>query len=462
MDSTDLAYAGIARQAELIAAGELSPVDLADLYLSRIDRLNPALNAFRVVFAERARAEAKQAQARLGAGDRSRPLLGVPIAVKDDTDVAGEYNGYGSLGHGPAVERDAELVARLRAAGAVVLGKTNVPELMIFPFTESEAFGATRNPWDITRTPGGSSGGAAAAVAAGLVGAAVGSDGGGSIRIPSACCGLFGVKPQRDRVPLVTSRPSDGWHGLGVAGPLARSVGDAALLLDVLAAAGGEFAAAAGRAPGRLRIAVSRKLPSGMLAPLDPACAEALARCAELLRELGHEVVEEDPDYGLLLPSFLARYVGGVHTEARAMAQPGLLESRTRGMARLGALVGERGAAWGREREAEDAARVFSIFDSHDVLLTPTLAQLPPKVGRWQGRGALWTLNGVARFTPYTAVWNHLGNPAASIPFGFTGGGLPLAVQLVARPSDEVTLFSLAGQIEAARPWGDRRPALAP
>src|SRR4051795_1899597 len=199
MDATELAFSGAAQQARLIASGEVSPRELVEVYLERIARLDPQLNAFRVVLAERALAEAQQAEARRKSGDE-RPLLGVPVEIKDDTDVAGEVTGFGVDQLNPPAERDAEVVRRLRAAGAIVIGKTHVPELTAQPFTETAAFGATRNPWSLSHTPGGSSGGSAAAVAAGLVGAALGSDGAGSIRIPAACCGIFGLKPARGRV----------------------------------------------------------------------------------------------------------------------------------------------------------------------------------------------------------------------------------------------------------------------
>src|ERR687895_802948 len=264
MDREDLAFAGVARQAELVRRGEISAVELVELYLERIERFEPELNAFRVVMGERALADARQPDGRQGAGEE-RPLLGVPIAVKDTEDVAGEPTPWGTAIPGASAGRDNDLVARLRAAGAVIIGKTNLPELAIIGDTEGPAFGFTRNPWSPKRSPGGSSGGSAAAGAAGLCAAATASDGAGAIRIPASSCGVVGLKPQRDRVSL--GALAGHWYGLSVAGFLTRTVADTAQLLDVLAERAPErpYAESAREEPKQLRIALSFK------APIQPA-----------------------------------------------------------------------------------------------------------------------------------------------------------------------------------------------
>src|SRR5580693_4901749 len=310
VDADDLAFAGAAAQARMLADGEVSAPELLEIYLERIARLDSRLRCYRVVLSESARYEAVRAQDRLDAGERL-PLLGVPIAIKDDVDVAGEVTTFGSGGHRPAVTSDAEVVRRLRAAGAVIIGKTNVPELMIFPFTESLTFGVTRNPWNTALSPGGSSGGSGAAVAAGLAPLALGSDGGGSIRIPSGWCGLFGIKPQRDRVSLAPHE--DAWCGLSVNGPLARTVEDAALFLDATTttpAPEGGFVAAAAQHPGRLRMALSTKVPPPLIAKVGKEQRAAVDEAGALLRDLGDDVVVRDPDYppAAVYANFLPRY----------------------------------------------------------------------------------------------------------------------------------------------------------
>jgi amidase len=450
-DRRELAFAGVTRQAELVRAGEVSPRELVETALERIERLDPELNAFRVVFAERALDEAE----RVRAGD-GRPLAGVPIAVKDDTHVAGTPRVRGSNACDTPEAEDAEFVRRLRAAGAIVIGITRTPELAIWPFTETVAGGITRNPWNLQRTSGGSSGGPAAAVAAGLVPASTASDGAGSIRIPAACCGLFGLKPQRGRIPIAPRE--EYWNGLSVYGFLARSVADTALLYEV--ATGKPYVAAAQRAPGRLRIALSLKIPAGSTARLHPDWRRAAEDTAELLRSLGHEVVERDPAIGTAGITTLTRYLAGIYDEARTVDHPARLERRTRGMARLGAAA-HRALPRARAAETRDAARVNAIFDDVDVVLGPTLARAALPVGFYEGRGAAYTLNGVLRWVPFNGLWNHLGNPAAAVPAGSDADGMPLSVQLAGRPGGETTLFALSQQLEEARPWADQRPPIS-
>jgi amidase len=466
MDSADLAFAGIARQAELVRGGEVSPAELVELYLERIERLDPRLNAFRVVWGERALAEARQAEGRRAAGDE-RPLLGVPVAVKDNIDVAGERTLHGTHQLPPPATADSEVVRRLKAAGAIVVGKTHLSELAIFPWTETAAWGMTHNAWAHDRSAGGSSGGSGTAVAAGMIGAAYASDGGGSIRIPAAVNGLFGLKPQRGRVSLMPD--AQHWYGLSQAGSVTRRVLDTALWLDAVAgpAAGDAhsapppdrpFAEAARTSPGRLRIAISTK-PSTRARVHDLA-RRAVHETAAALRSLGHDVREADPDYGVLQPLFFPRWLAGIHDDARRLPDPSGLERRNRRLALLGRLT--RGATLERALAAEPgaAARINRIFDEHDVLLTPTLPVPPWPLGRYEGRSLAPSLAGAGEIVSFTTPWNIIGQPAASLPSPVTDDGVPIGVQLVARPNDEATLLSVAAQLEAELAWPERTPAL--
>jgi amidase len=458
----DLAFAGAAEQARLLAAGTITAPVLLDLYLERIARLDPQLRSYRTVLVQSARQEAAAAQHRLDAGERA-PLLGVPIAIKDDVDVDGEVTACGSSAVSTAAVRDAGVVSRLRAAGAVIIGKTNVPELMIFPFTESLTFGATRNPWNTALSPGGSSGGSGAAVAAGLAPLALGSDGGGSIRIPSGWCGLFGLKPQRDRVPLAPH--DDAWCGLSVNGPIARSVEDAALFLDVTTTPGpdGGFVRAAGRDPGRLRIALSTKVPPPLIAKVGKEQRAAVEEAGALLRGLGHDVVVRDPDYppAAVYANFLPRYFRGIYEDVRKLPHQDRLEKRTRNMARIGSLLSERRMATVRAGESAVAERIQSIFDDVDVVITPGNATGPSRIGAYQRRGGISSLLLVSQRVPFFEIWNLTGQPAAAVPWGLDHDGVPLSIQLVGRPSDEATLLALSTQIESARPWAHRRPPVS-
>jgi amidase len=457
-DRDDLSFAGAARQAEMIRRGEVSSRELVELYLERIERLDPELDAFRVVMAERALADAQQADARRGAGD-DRPLLGVPIAVKDTEDVAGEPTRWGTAAFADPAERDNELVGRLRAAGAVILGKTNLPELAITGTTEGPAFGVTRNPWNTDRTPGGSSGGSAAAVAAGLCAAATASDGGGSIRIPASACGLVGMKAQRDRVPIA---PPGHWYGLSVVGFVTRTVADTALLLDVAAQRPPErpYAEAVRTAPGRLRIAVSTKTP----APPSRADAEvrtSIGRLADRLRGLGHDVVERDPDYGRASDAFTVRYLAGIAQDAATVPRPERLQRRTRGFARIGGLVPNALVQRALRDEEGHRARIGELFRDHDVLVTPVSTRPPVRAAEWEGMSALRTLLGMANVYPFTGIWNMTGQPALAIPAPQSSDGLPIGAQLVGPPDSEARLLALAAQVEPELGWPEWRPPVA-
>ena len=459
----DLAFAGPAALAELVRSKEVQPRELVELCLRRIEELNPRLNAFRVTMADEALAAAD--------AEFSGPLAGVPIAVKDDLPVKGQSTTRGSRSYGPAAGADAEAVRRLRAAGAIPIGITNVPELTIFPWTATDANGVTRNPWDVTRTPGGSSGGSAAAVAAGLVPCATGSDGGGSIRIPAAACGLVGMKATRGRVSMAPGR--QGWLGLSVYGGLARTVRDSALMLDVMHGSldtdvdhappfDGSYVEATGNAPRPLRIAMSKKVPPGLIARVSAEQRGAWERTGRLLESLGHHVAESSPAYGMAQLEFLQMWLRGIYEESTGIPDRSLLESLTRQMAAGGERLvpGRRRAALLAKRP-RTTDRILGLWAEHDVLLTPGLAKTAIAAEGGYGKAAPVAIDIAGRFTPYTPVFNLTGQPAISLPAGVGSDGLPLSVQLVGRPGAEDALYSLAAQLEAAAPWADRRPQIS-
>jgi amidase len=459
-----LAFAGPGELARLVRERQVRPRELVELCLRRIESIDPKLNAFRVVLADQALAEADALD------NLDGPLAGVPFAVKDEMALAGQVPTQGCRSFGTAAERDSEVVRRLRAAGGIPIGVTNVPELMIFPWTASDANGITRNPWNPARTPGGSSGGSAAAVAAGMVPAATAADGGGSIRIPAACCGLVGMKPSRGRVSL--SPAGQGWLGLTSFGALARTVADSALLLDLIhgpvpgdadaaPAFDASYAEAAARPPQRLRVAVSRKLPPGPMAKLSDDQRAAWDRNAALLADLGHDVQQRDPAYGLAGLLFMQFWIRGTYEAAREIPDPSALERSTRQMAAAGHFLvhGRRRRELLRRRE-DTTARLLELWQEFDVLMTPGLASTAIAAEGGYGRSAVPAIDIAGRFTPWTAAWNMTGQPAVTVPAGFGADGLPLSIQLVGRPGAEDVLYSLAGQMEAARPWEQHRPAI--
>jgi amidase len=471
---SELLFKPATELATLIRTGQISSAELVGAALERIEALQPSINAFTHIDAEGALATAESISA-----DDPRPFAGVPIAVKDTAPVAGMPYTMGSDIFGDFVPgHDMFLVRRLREAGFVIVGKTSMSEFGILPVSEPRRFGPVRNPWDTSRTPGGSSGGAGAAVAGGMLPLAHGADGGGSIRIPASCCGLVGLKPSRGRI---SRGPDLGDDFLVQDGVLTRTVADTAALLNVLAGyevgdatwappPSEPFTAAAKRDPGRLRIGYTTK--AAIDAPLDPTCEQAVRDAAELLTELGHEVEEVAAPWGDddLLHAFTAVfgtpitmgiYFGGVLTGREA--SPELVEPLSWTMWEG---IQDRTALdylLARTQLTAISRGIIALWESYDVILTPGLAERPVPIGEidacsdhpWED------FQRSARFTPYTAIFNVTGQPAISVPLFHGDDGLPVSIQLAGRPADEATLLSLTAQLEGARPWADRRPELA-
>jgi amidase len=458
--------------AAMVRSAEVSSRELVEASLERIEALNGELNAFVHVDAEGALAAAEA----IGAGDE-RPFAGVPIGIKDGAPTKGLPLTVGSDLFGDFVPgHDAHVVRRFREAGFVIVGKTNLPEFGILPVTEPRRHGPTRNPWDTDRTPGGSSGGAAAAVAAGMVPLAHGSDGGGSIRIPAACCGLVGLKNARGRV---SRGPEVGDDFLVQDGVLTRTVAETAELLDVLAGyepgdanwappPAEPFASAAGGEPGRLRIGVTTTPP--IEAELDPQAERSVRDAAELLSELGHEVEQIDPPWSrdlevaftkvfctnIAIPIFFGGQVSG-REPSPELVEP-LSWEIWQGVGSYGGLDFPLA-----EMQLESATReIVALWADHDAILTPALAERPVPIGEIDAcSDEPWdSFRRSGRFTPFTAIFNATGQPAISLPLFHGEDGLPLAVQLAGPPAGEATLLSLGAQLEAARPWADRRPEL--
>ena len=452
-----LAFLSALEQARLVREGEVSSRELVQLYLDRIERLDAELNAYVTVVADQALAAAESPP--------PGPFSGVPLPIKDLVETAGIRTTFSCRAFADYVPTDdMELVRRLRAAGFVVIGKTNTPEFGITAVTESELNGICRNPWDHERTPGGSSGGAAAAVAAGMAPLAQGSDGGGSIRIPASCCGIFGLKPTRGRV---SPAPRGDPYGLSVAGPLARTVADAAAFLDAIAGPvpGDPYIAPpperpfldeVGADPGRLRIGLALEPPHPV--PVDERCVGAATDAARLLEELGHEVEPASlPQNQEALRLFAV--VWETIPALYPVADVSLLEP-------LNAAFVEQA----QQISSADYVRAYAGLQlagralaaacaPYDVVLTPTLAQPPVPVGWVREPEDPWEQYGRAgTFTPFTPPVNVAGLPAASVPLSWTEDGLPIGVHLIGRAAGEATLIRLSSQLEEARPWRERVP----
>lgn len=464
----------VAELAAAIRARELSPVEVTNHYLERIERLNGEVGAYFTVTADLARdqaAAAEKAVVRAGDSGSLPPLTGVPIPVKDLNMVAGVRMTLGSAAFDDNVApQDDHVAAALRGAGAVLIGKTATPEFGLPCYTETAVGPPARTPWDLSRSAGGSSGGAGAAVASGLAPAAQGSDGGGSIRIPASVCGLFGIKPTRGRISSAPIMPD--LFGLGVDGPLTHTVADAALLLDVMTgnqpgdmytlpplAGGDTFAAHARRDPGRLRI--GRSLRHAMGDSVHPDCAAAYEEASSLLAGLGHEVTDIDPPLGTdAVPMFETLW----YAMATLAPVPADREERLRPLTRYLRAKGNEVRApeliFAQAYLQLTVRAAWKTLNEYDAVLSPTLASPPVPVGHFEEVEPPENFERQKRFTPYTAIYNVTGQPAVSVPLHWTADGLPVGVMLAGRMGAEGTLLSLSAQLEQARPWRDRRPAL--
>ncbi|MGB6056698.1 MAG: amidase [Microthrixaceae bacterium] len=457
--------------AAAIRTKSVSPVEVLDHYLAEVDRLDPKLNAFSLRDDERARADAAAAAEVIAntPADDLPPFIGVPIPIKDLSNVEGWLTSMGSnaVPEVPAVEDDLP-IARLRDAGFVLMGKTTTPEFGSISMTESQRFGATRNPWNPDFTPGGSSGGAGAAVASGMAPIAHGSDGGGSIRIPASCNGLVGLKASRHRI---TDRTSP-MVGASTSGVLARTVADSAALLDVMAlldcgawsnspAPQRPWAHEVGVDPGKLRIRVAQTNALGM--PVAPSCSQAASETADLLADLGHEVTETDPEWpdaGGFLSAFLT--VWSTITASNDGLAPDRLEPHNRAshsQAMATSSIEYAKAVLTLQRASRSVVGQFGR--DFDVLVTPTMAIEPPRVGSiWIGAedDASMPVMNAAPMAAFTAMFNVTGQPAISLPLATTDAGLPIGVHFISSPWQEAQLIRLASQIESERPWADRWP----
>ncbi|WP_293771453.1 amidase family protein [uncultured Corynebacterium sp.] len=403
-----------------------------------------ALNAFTVVLREEALRTARELDNR---GFDGRPLWGVPVAIKEEVDVAGCVTTFGTRGNVTPRDADSEIVRRLRQAGAIIIGKTAMPAFGAFPFTESEAHGVTVNPHDPARTPGGSSGGTAAAVAGGLVPVGIGGDGGGSIRIPSAHCGLVGLKPRRGVVP--TAPYQDLWCALGTSGALTRSARDTRLLFDVLADAPTASTVPA-TPPANLRIALDLR-PLSPLTPLHKENRDAVLQVAQKLRALGHTVEEARIRSADPTPAFYVQFFAGIRQEIAGLEFPERIEGRHKRTALMGAWATPKVVDWARHRSEDIGDEIEAYFSDYDALLTPTVADRPVRAGILSGMGTVRAQLASLPSVAYTARYNVSGHPAIALPAGRDKHGLPLSVQLVGSRADtapgEGLLLTLAEQL---------------
>ena len=468
MDNLEICYMSVIEMVKAIENKQLSPVEIMDAVLSRIERLNPKINAYCTLVAESARKQAREAETMVMKGEELGRLHGVPVAIKDLTFTKGIRTTSGSKIYENFVpEQDAIVVERLKAAGAIIIGKTNTPEFGFKGVTDNRLFGATCNPWNLGLTSGGSSGGAAASVAAGMGPLAQGSDGGGSIRIPSSFCGVFGLKPSFGRVPRGPGVPD--WQTLSHTGPITRTVRDAALAMEVIAGrddrdrhslpdTGLRYLPFLGGDLKGLKIAWS---PDLGYAVVDPRVLEVTSAAVGTFDTLGGTVEAATPEAGTLGRVFFAiwgmtyasRYLDKLE-EWREQMDPGLVTLIEQGKDRLATEYAS--AALEREKYCD---KIQPFFEKYDLLLTPTLAVPPFEVGA-SGPREIAGVQGPLDWTTFPYPFNLTGQPAASVPCGWTEDGLPIGLQIVGRRFDDVTVLRAAAAFEQASPWAGRRPPL--
>ncbi|MEB3215538.1 MAG: amidase [Nostocales cyanobacterium 94392] len=461
MNQVDLAFAPALQQSELIRRKEVSPLELVELYLERIQQFNPKLGSYFTVTAEQAIDDAKVKTEILAQTDDLPLFFGVPISIKDLNPVAGIPCSYGNaalLANVP--DFDDGVVVKIKQAGFIILGKTASSELGSFPYTEATGFPPTRNPWNLEYTSGGSSGGAASALAAGLCAIAQGSDGGGSIRGPAACCGLVGIKPSRGRV---THAPvGDRLNGIATNGPISRTVADAAALLDAMSgyvtgdfywlpAPVKPFLTACQEKVNNLRIAFCTSIPP--LGKADANCNQGVMQTVKLLEEFGHTVEEKCPDISGLVEPFQIVWQSNV---AASGVPAEILQPLNRWLLSRTCDAGKYLRAVCQMQIV--ARKIVMFFDTIDVLVMPVYLHSPIRVGEWAALSPEETFDNIVHWIAPSPVANATGQPAISLPVGFDDKGLPIAVQLIGKPTAEATLISLAAQLEAANPIYKHRP----
>ena len=469
MQDTDLLYTPAWQLRQLLDERKVSSVELTELYLRRIEHLNPKLNAFLTVTGDEAKASAQSADEKIQAGETGRPLLGIPISIKDLEVTRGIRTTLGSLVFRDTVpDVDSVVSERVRASGAIILGKTNTPEFGLQGTTENRLGDPCRNPWNLERTPGGSSGGAGAAVASGMCPLATGSDGGGSIRNPSSFCGLYGIKPTLGRIPRAGGLGRPAPNLTSQSGPMAHNVRDAAILLQVLAGHDArdpmsmrdrtpDFLESLDSGAGGLRIAWSTDLG---YAAVDPEVAAIAAQAARVFEELGCTV--EEPTFVLdnPVPAFLDIF----YTNNYA-SYGHLLDERSEDLSDNARFCLEHGrqltgAGYARSLRAveEMRARLDDLSETYDLLLTPTMAVPAFLIGQNPERIGGKEVQPRSGYSPFTRPFNLTGQPAASIPCGFSSEGLPIGLHIVGRRGEEANVLRASAAFEQARPWADRRP----